>query len=262
MPADRPRCLAIAGPTASGKSAASLAIAQRWPVEIISVDSALVYRGMDIGTAKPTPAELAQVPHHLIDTLDPLQAYSAAGFVSDATRLIGEIQARGRTPLLVGGTMLYFKALMQGLNQMPRADAAVRQGIEARAAQLGWPALHAELARWYWELAYVGLAQGSVLEHVLQQAWSHVMAALQGNSGGEMYLLAGRIAMEQGNLDEALAQFDQSAQAGMDAVQLAPYRAEIAFLRQRYEEIPEMLATMPAELLQRPPFAALARYWL
>jgi len=140
-------CIAIAGPTASGKSAASLAIAQRWPVEIISVDSALVYRGMDIGTAKPTPAELAQVPHHLIDTLDPLNAYSAAGFVDDATRLIGEIQARGRTPLLVGGTMLYFKALMQGLNQMPRADAAIRQAIEARAAQLGWPALHAELAR-------------------------------------------------------------------------------------------------------------------
>jgi tRNA dimethylallyltransferase len=140
-------CLAIAGPTASGKSAASLAIAQRWPVEIISVDSALVYRGMDIGTAKPTPAELVQVPHHLIDTLDPLNAYSAAGFVADATRLIGEIQARGRTPLLVGGTMLYFKALMQGLNPMPRADAAVRQAIEARAAQLGWPALHAELAR-------------------------------------------------------------------------------------------------------------------
>ena len=139
-------CIAIAGPTASGKSAASLVIAQRWPVEIISVDSALVYRGMDIGTAKPTPAELARVPHHLIDTLDPLNAYSAAGFVTDATRLIAEIQARGRTPLLVGGTMLYFKALMQGLNPMPRADAAIRQAIEARAAQLGWPALHAELA--------------------------------------------------------------------------------------------------------------------
>jgi tRNA dimethylallyltransferase len=124
-----------------------MVIAQRWPVEIISVDSALVYRGMDIGTAKPSPAELAQVPHHLIDTTDPLQAYSAAGFVADATRLIDEIEARGRTPLLVGGTMLYFKALMQGLNTMPRADAAVRQAIEARAAQLGWPALHAELAR-------------------------------------------------------------------------------------------------------------------
>ncbi|MFV3383949.1 HEAT repeat domain-containing protein [Pseudomonas sp. NY15364] len=123
-------------------------------------------------------------------------------------------------------------------------------------------ALHAQLARWYWELAYVGLVQGSVLDHVLQQAWGHVTSALVGNASGELHLLAGRIAMEQGNLDEAMAQFDLSAHTGMDAVQLAPYRAEIAFLRQRYEEIPQMLATMPAELLQRPPFAALARYWL
>jgi tRNA dimethylallyltransferase len=143
----RQACIALAGPTASGKSAASLAIAQRWPVEIISVDSALVYRGMDIGTAKPTPAELAQAPHHLIDIRDPLQAYSAADLVTDATRLMGDIRARGRTPLLVGGTMLYFKALMQGMDDMPRADAAVRERIEARAHALGWPALHAELAR-------------------------------------------------------------------------------------------------------------------
>jgi tRNA dimethylallyltransferase len=142
-----PRCLAIAGPTASGKTAAALAIAQRWPVEIISVDSALVYRGMDIGTAKPTAAELAAVPHHLINIRDPLQAYSAADFVADATRLMGEITERGCTPLLVGGTMLYFKALMQGIDDMPKADASVRLGIEARAQALGWPALHAELAQ-------------------------------------------------------------------------------------------------------------------
>ncbi|MGI9218866.1 MAG: tRNA (adenosine(37)-N6)-dimethylallyltransferase MiaA, partial [Hydrogenophaga sp.] len=141
------RVLAIAGPTASGKSAASLAMAERWPVEIISVDSALVYRSMDIGTAKPSRDELAQVPHHLIDTTDPLDAYSAAEFVRDAQRLIGEIAARGRTPLMVGGTMLYFKALMQGLNDMPPADAAVRADIEAKAAQLGWPAMHAALAQ-------------------------------------------------------------------------------------------------------------------
>ncbi|MDP2096527.1 MAG: tRNA (adenosine(37)-N6)-dimethylallyltransferase MiaA, partial [Hydrogenophaga sp.] len=146
-PSTQPACIALAGPTASGKSAASLAMAQRWPVEIISVDSALVYRGMDIGTAKPTPAELAQVPHHLINIRDPLQAYSAAEFVADATRLMGEIRARGRTPLLVGGTMLYFKALMHGMDDMPRADAAVRERIEARAHALGWPALHAELAQ-------------------------------------------------------------------------------------------------------------------
>ena len=140
-------CVAIAGPTASGKTAAALAIAARWPVEIVSVDSALVYRGMDIGTAKPSAAELAAVPHHLISIRDPLQPYSAAEFVTDAQRLFGEIAARGRTALLVGGTMLYFKALMQGLDAMPPADAAVRQAIAARAEALGWPALHAELQR-------------------------------------------------------------------------------------------------------------------
>ncbi|MDO9484027.1 MAG: tRNA (adenosine(37)-N6)-dimethylallyltransferase MiaA [Hydrogenophaga sp.] len=145
-PSTQPACIALAGPTASGKSAASLAMAQRWPVEIISVDSALVYRGMDIGTAKPTPAELAQVPHHLINIRDPLQAYSAAEFVADATRLMGEIRARGRTPLLVGGTMLYFRALLQGLDDLPRADAALRKQLEAEAAARGWPAMHAELA--------------------------------------------------------------------------------------------------------------------
>ena len=139
--------LAIAGPTASGKSAAALAIAERWPVEIISVDSALVYRGMDIGTAKPTPDELARAPHHLIDTHDPTLTYSAAEFVRDALRLIDEIRARGHTPLLVGGTMLYLKALMQGLDDMPRADPGVRESIDTRARDKGWPAMHAELAQ-------------------------------------------------------------------------------------------------------------------
>ncbi len=139
--------VAIAGPTASGKSALALAAAQRWPVEIVSVDSALVYQGMDIGTAKPTPAELAAVPHHLIDLMPPTAAYSAAQFVADATRLVGEINARGRTALLVGGTMLYFKALADGLDAMPPADAAVRAALDARAADQGWHALHAELAR-------------------------------------------------------------------------------------------------------------------
>jgi len=136
----------LAGPTASGKTAAALAIAREHPCEIISVDSALVYRGMDIGTAKPSAAELAQVPHHLIDIRDPLQAYSAAEFVRDATRLITAITARGRLPLLVGGTMLYFKALFDGLDDMPPADAAVRAVLEQEAADKGWPALHAELA--------------------------------------------------------------------------------------------------------------------
>ena len=139
-------CWAIAGPTASGKTALSLAIAQRWPVEIISVDSALVYRGMDVGTAKPSAAELAQVPHHLIDIRDPLHAYSAADFVRDATALITDIQARGRMPLLVGGTMLYFKALMEGLDDLPLANPDIRADIQEEAYDMGWPALHAQLA--------------------------------------------------------------------------------------------------------------------
>ena len=140
------RYIALAGPTASGKTAAALAIAQQHAVEIISVDSALVYRSMNIGTAKPTVAELACVPHHLIDIRDPLNAYSAAEFVQDATALIAEITARGRLPLLVGGTMLYFKALMDGLDDMPKADAALRFEIGLEAATKGWPAMHAELA--------------------------------------------------------------------------------------------------------------------
>jgi tRNA dimethylallyltransferase len=139
--------IALAGPTASGKTAAALAIAQCHNIEIISVDSALVYRGMDIGTAKPSAAELAAVPHHLIDIRDPLQAYSAAEFVQDTERLIADIHARGKLPLLVGGTMLYFKALFDGLDDMPKADAAVRADIAASALERGWPALHAELAK-------------------------------------------------------------------------------------------------------------------
>jgi tRNA dimethylallyltransferase len=144
-----PDAIALVGPTASGKTAAALALAKalepQGGAEIISVDSALVYRGMDIGTAKPSAEELASVPHHLIDTIDPLQSYSAAEFAKDATRLMADIQARGKTPLLVGGTMLYLKALLEGLNDMPAADPQVREQIQQRAQALGWPALHAEL---------------------------------------------------------------------------------------------------------------------
>ena len=143
--------ICIAGPTASGKTAAALAaaaaLAGTRPVEIVSVDSALVYRGMDIGTAKPSAAERAIVPHHLIDILDPSEAYSAARFVGDAQRLIGEIGARGHLPLLVGGTMLYFKALFEGLDAMPAADRAVRAALAAQAAAEGPYALYEELQR-------------------------------------------------------------------------------------------------------------------
>lgn len=143
----QPAAVALAGPTASGKSAVAMAVAERLPVEIISVDSAQVYLGMDIGTAKPSAAERTAVPHHLIDIVDPADAYSAARFVADAGRLVAEIAARGRLPLLVGGTMLYLHALRGGLDAMPAADPAVRTAIEREAAAVGWPALHAELAR-------------------------------------------------------------------------------------------------------------------
>ncbi len=137
----------LLGPTACGKSALAMRLAREIPLEIVSVDSAQVYRGMNIGTAKPSAAERAQVPHHLLDLRDPREPYSAADFVRDATQAIGAIRARGRLPLVVGGTMLYAKALREGLSALPSADREVRARIEARAREIGWPGLHAELAR-------------------------------------------------------------------------------------------------------------------
>ena len=135
------------GPTASGKSALALALAERFPAEIVSVDSAQVYRGMDIGTAKPDVGVRQRAAHHLIDIIDPTDTYSAARFRVDALAAVAAIRARGRVPLLVGGTMLYFKALSEGLSALPPADPAFRARLDARAAAEGWPALHAELAR-------------------------------------------------------------------------------------------------------------------
>ncbi len=144
--ASRPLAVAIMGPTASGKTASALAIAQQIPSEIISVDSALVYRGMDIGTAKPTRAERAAAPHHLIDIIDPLDSYSVAQFRADTLQLVEQIVARGKLPLLVGGTMLYFKGLADGLDDLPGADPVLRAELEDDAARIGWPAMHARLA--------------------------------------------------------------------------------------------------------------------
>lgn len=141
----KPLAVALMGPTASGKTAAALEIAQQIPSEIISVDSALVYRGMDIGTAKPTADELGAVPHHLIDVLDPSESYSVRQFRDDALRLVAEIQSRGRLPLLVGGTMLYFKGLRDGLDDLPQADPALRAQIDMEIARHGVAALHARL---------------------------------------------------------------------------------------------------------------------
>jgi tRNA dimethylallyltransferase len=145
-PQQKPLAVALMGPTASGKTAAALEIGRRIPAEIISVDSALVYRGMDIGTAKPNAAERAEMPHHLIDILDPAEAYSVMQFRQDALALVAQITARGKLALLVGGTMLYFKALQQGLDALPQADPAVREQLEREAAAAGWPAMHARLA--------------------------------------------------------------------------------------------------------------------
>ncbi|MEJ0006140.1 MAG: tRNA (adenosine(37)-N6)-dimethylallyltransferase MiaA [Steroidobacteraceae bacterium] len=138
--------LILTGPTGSGKSEWAMRLAQEWPVEIISVDSAQVFRGMDIGTAKPDAQARAAVAHHLLDILDPAQAYSAGQFAHDAVALIAQIRARGHVPLLVGGTMLYLRALRHGMAQLPRASPALRQSIDADAAVQGWPAMHAQLA--------------------------------------------------------------------------------------------------------------------
>ena len=141
----KPLAVAIMGPTASGKTAAALAIARELPAEIISVDSALIYRGMDIGTAKPTAEELASTPHHLIDIIDPSESYSVAQFRTDTLRLVAQINARGKLALLVGGTMMYYKGMTEGLDDLPTADIALRAEIEAEASRIGWPAMHDKL---------------------------------------------------------------------------------------------------------------------
>lgn len=146
-PENRPLAILLMGPTASGKTQLAIELVQRFPCDILSVDSAMVYRGLDIGTAKPGAAEQAAAPHRLIDICEPTECYSAARFRADALREMAEIAARGRVPLLVGGTMLYFRALQKGLSPLPEADAAIRARLDAEAAEQGWAALHRRLAR-------------------------------------------------------------------------------------------------------------------
>ena len=143
----KPLAIFLMGPTASGKTDLAIQLRQQLPVEVISVDSALIYRGMDIGTAKPSKAELALAPHRLIDICDPAESYSAANFRTDALREMQEISAQGKIPLLVGGTMLYYKALLEGLSPLPSADEKVRSEIEAKAALIGWAGLYQELCK-------------------------------------------------------------------------------------------------------------------
>ena len=143
----KPLAIFLMGPTASGKTDLAIQLRQQLPVEVISVDSALIYRGMDIGTAKPSKAELALAPHRLIDICDPAESYSAANFRTDSLREMQEISAQGKIPLLVGGTMLYYKALLEGLSPLPSADDKVRSEIEAKAALIGWGGLHQELSK-------------------------------------------------------------------------------------------------------------------
>ena len=141
------KALLLLGPTACGKTAATLALAERFPIEVVSVDSAQVYRGMDVGTAKPDAAERARVPHHLLDIVDPTQSYSAGRFREDALRLVAQIHARGRLPVLAGGTMLYFRVLTQGIADLPRSDPGLRAEIEAEALRVGWPEMHRRLSQ-------------------------------------------------------------------------------------------------------------------
>jgi tRNA dimethylallyltransferase len=143
----RAPAILLMGPTGAGKTDLAAGLVAEFPLEIVSVDAAMVFRGMDIGTAKPDRELLARAPHHLIDVIDPAESYSAARFLADADAAIRSIESRGRTPLLVGGTMLYFRAFQSGLARLPAADPAIRERLDARAASAGWPALHAELAR-------------------------------------------------------------------------------------------------------------------
>jgi len=230
----------LMGPTGCGKSALAMALAERFPVEIVSVDSAQVYRGMDIGTAKPDAAARARVPHHLIDVIDPVETYSAARFRTDAIRAIAGIRSRGAVPLLVGGTMLYFKALREGLSALPAADPAVRARLDARAATEGWPALHAELAR-------VDPATAARLERTDAQ---RIQRAL------EVYAIAGRPLSELQGAREAeglpgrmiavaLLPGDRSAlhlaiAARFDAMLAAGLVAEVAALRARHPLTPDL----------------------
>lgn len=232
---DAPPAILLMGPTASGKTALAVSLAQRFPLEIISVDSAMVYREMNIGTAKPDAATLAAAPHHLIDLISPLQAYSVAQFCSDALPLMTAAHARGRVPLLVGGTMLYFKALREGLSELPPADEAVRTQIEIEARQRGWGALHDELSQLDPETGQrlqpgdtQRIQRALEVVRVTGQPMSSLWALGRASTPNFRWLPIALIPAERSVLHERIAQrFDAMLEAGL--------LQELSDLRQRYD---------------------------
>src|SRR6476659_7395794 len=230
----------LMGPTAAGKSTVAMALAARFDGEIVSADSAQVYRGMDIGTAKPDATARAAVRHHLLDLIDPTEAYSAARFVADAATVIADIRARGRVPIVVGGTMLYFKALREGLSALPGADAAVRTALDARASHVGWPAMHAELA----DLdpataARVAPTDSQRIQRALEvhAVSGRVLSALQGGreapEGIEPVVVVGLAPGDRAQLHAAIAgRFDAMLERGLID--------EVRALRSQYALTPGM----------------------
>jgi tRNA dimethylallyltransferase len=228
------------GPTASGKTAAALELAERFPIELVSVDSALVYRDMDIGTAKPDRPTLERFPHALIDLISPEESYSAARFVADAEAAMAAIHARGKIPLLIGGTMLYYKALLQGLADLPQADAEIRAAIDAEAAVQGWPALHAELALHDPETA-ARLAPGDAqrIQRALEilrltgQPMSSLLKPAETRRPQHAYLSLGLLPSDRSVLHARIAErFDQMLAAGLED--------ELRQLRSKYRLTPEL----------------------
>ncbi|HEY5897353.1 MAG TPA: tRNA (adenosine(37)-N6)-dimethylallyltransferase MiaA [Burkholderiales bacterium] len=233
------KAYALLGPTASGKSRLALALAERLPIEIVSMDSAQVYRGLDIGTAKPGAEERARVPHHLLDLIDPDRSYSTGHWRSDALRAIGEILARGNLPLIVGGTMLYYRALVGGLDALPQADPQVRAQINADAARLGWPALHAELAAIDPRSARrIPPGDTQRIQRALE-VWrltGKPLSALQGIARGTLpFALKGfaLVPADRAALHERIAQ-------RLDAMLKAGFVDEVKRLRERYRLTPGM----------------------
>ncbi|NOS95052.1 MAG: tRNA (adenosine(37)-N6)-dimethylallyltransferase MiaA [Methylotenera sp.] len=257
-----PPTIFLMGPTASGKTGAAVALVSKLPVELISVDSALVYRDMNIGTAKPDHETLAKAPHHLIDIIAATEAYSAANFRNDALRLMADITARGKVPVLVGGTMLYFKALQDGLSNLPEASPQVRAEIEQEAAQIGWPAMHAKLATIDPDSA-VRLQPNDVqrIERALEvyRLTGQSMTALHQASGGDALpyrlLKIALVPKDRAALHERIAQrFDQMLAGGFidevkalvakypvltadsTSMRCVGYRQALAYLAGEYDE--------------------------